>query len=113
MYNILCALYFPSMANKQFIHSKAYNFIKSYLFVVLTIHQASKQRFDTEDEFKVRAYAAVVKLQSYDPDCVKAWTLICNVSRNGTQMSSIMDLTKYSFVVLHALITLLTAFNTL
>jgi hypothetical protein len=45
--------------------------------------QESKQRFDGEEAFKARAYAAVVKLQSYEPDFVKAWTLICDVSRAG------------------------------
>ncbi|ELU08913.1 hypothetical protein CAPTEDRAFT_159812 [Capitella teleta] len=49
---------------------------------LMAFYRESKQRFDNEEEFKVRAYASVVKLQSYDPDCVKAWTLICDVSRN-------------------------------
>lgn len=40
-------------------------------------------RFDSDEEFKKRAYAAVVKLQSYETDFVKAWTLICNESRRG------------------------------
>lgn len=40
-------------------------------------------RFDSDEEFKKRAYAAVVKLQSYEPDYVKAWTLICDESRSG------------------------------
>jgi len=45
--------------------------------------QESKVRFDSDEDFKKRAYSAVVKLQSYEPDFVKAWTLICNESRRG------------------------------
>ena len=40
-------------------------------------------RFDSDDDFKKRAYSAVVKLQNYEPDYVKAWTLICDESRRG------------------------------
>ena len=45
-------------------------------------------RFDNEPEFKKLAYEAVVKLQSYEPDYVKAWTLICDVSSKGKPWSS-------------------------
>jgi len=45
--------------------------------------QESKVRFDSDEDFKKRAYSAVVKLQSYELDYVKAWTLICDESRNG------------------------------
>ena len=43
-------------------------------------------RFDSDEEFKKRAYSAVVKLQSYEPDYVKAWTLICDESRRGNAL---------------------------
>lgn len=45
--------------------------------------QESKRRFDTEEEFKKRAYQCVVLLQSRNPDFIKAWNLICDVSRRG------------------------------
>lgn len=45
--------------------------------------QESKRRFDTEEEFKKRAYQCVVLLQSKNPDFIKAWKLICDVSRKG------------------------------
>ena len=45
--------------------------------------QESKVRFDSDEDFKKRAYSAVVKLQNYEPDYVKAWTLICDESRRG------------------------------
>uniref|UniRef100_A0A8C2S615 Arginine--tRNA ligase, cytoplasmic n=1 Tax=Capra hircus TaxID=9925 RepID=A0A8C2S615_CAPHI len=46
-------------------------------------YKESKKRFDTEEEFKKRAYQCVVLLQSKNPDIIKAWKLICDVSRQG------------------------------
>lgn len=43
-------------------------------------YKESKKRFDTEEEFKKRAYQCVVLLQSKNPDILKAWKLICDVS---------------------------------
>ncbi|VDD87793.1 unnamed protein product [Enterobius vermicularis] len=44
-------------------------------------YKESKKRFDEEPDFKVRALDCVVKLQSYEPDFVKAWKMICDISR--------------------------------
>ena len=46
-------------------------------------YKESKKRFDEDEDFKKRAYACVVKLQSFDPDIIKGWNLICDVSRKG------------------------------
>jgi arginyl-tRNA synthetase len=46
-------------------------------------YKESKKRFDEDEDFKKRAYACVVKLQSFDPDIIKGWKLICDVSRKG------------------------------
>ncbi|XP_026541098.1 arginine--tRNA ligase, cytoplasmic [Notechis scutatus] len=48
-------------------------------------YKESKRRFDTEEEFKKRAYHCVVLLQSKSPDIIKAWNLICDVSRKEFQ----------------------------
>ncbi|XP_055535392.1 probable arginine--tRNA ligase, cytoplasmic [Wyeomyia smithii] len=48
-------------------------------------YKESKARFDSDEEFKKRAYSCVVKLQSGDPASLKAWTLICDVSRREFQ----------------------------
>uniref|UniRef100_A0A9J7YX77 Arginine--tRNA ligase, cytoplasmic n=1 Tax=Cyprinus carpio carpio TaxID=630221 RepID=A0A9J7YX77_CYPCA len=48
-------------------------------------YKESKKRFDEDEEFKRRAYQCVVKLQSKEPDFIKAWNLICDVSRNEFQ----------------------------
>ncbi|XP_068456876.1 arginine--tRNA ligase, cytoplasmic [Clinocottus analis] len=48
-------------------------------------YKESKKRFDEEDDFKKRAYQCVVRLQSKEPDFIKAWNLICDVSRREFQ----------------------------
>ncbi|KAI5638469.1 tRNA synthetases class I (R) domain-containing protein [Phthorimaea operculella] len=48
-------------------------------------YKESKKRFDEDEEFKKRAYACVVKLQSGQPDYTAAWELICDVSRKEFQ----------------------------
>ena len=40
-------------------------------------------RFDNESDFKKLAYEAVVHLQNYEANYVKAWKLICEVSSRG------------------------------
>jgi len=44
-------------------------------------YKESKIRFDSDEEFKKRAYSCVVRLQSHEADIIKAW-LICDASRN-------------------------------
>ncbi|XP_033111883.1 arginine--tRNA ligase, cytoplasmic-like [Anneissia japonica] len=44
-------------------------------------YKESKKRFDDDADFKKRAYECVVKLQSKDPNYIKAWNLICDISR--------------------------------
>lgn len=48
-------------------------------------YKESKQRFDEDEEFKKKAYAAVVQLQSFEPNHKKAWEIICGVSRKEFQ----------------------------
>ena len=48
---------------------------------LMAFYKQSKARFDADEEFKKRAYASVVKLQAHDEDHLKAWNLICDVSR--------------------------------
>jgi arginyl-tRNA synthetase len=48
---------------------------------LMAFYKESKKRFDEDAEFKKRAYECVVKLQSHDKDHIKAWNLICDVSR--------------------------------
>ncbi|KAK0042697.1 arginine--tRNA ligase cytoplasmic [Biomphalaria pfeifferi] len=43
-------------------------------------YQESKKRFDSDEEFKRRAYDYVVKLQSKDPFTYKAWKIIYDIS---------------------------------
>jgi len=52
---------------------------------LMSFYKQSKARFDTDEEFKSRAYACVVKLQAHEEDYLKAWNLICDVSRKEFQ----------------------------
>ena len=47
-----------------------------------TFYKASKKRFDAEEDFKKRAQENVVKLQSGDEEFLKAWNILCDVSRS-------------------------------
>ena len=47
-------------------------------------YRESKKRFDSDENFKKRAYNCVVKLQGNDLEVHQAWNLICDVSRKGT-----------------------------
>lgn len=55
--------------------------------LLLLLLQESKKRFDEEEDFKKRAYQCVVRLQSKEPDFIKGWNLICDVSRRGKHNS--------------------------
>jgi arginyl-tRNA synthetase len=46
-----------------------------------TYYKAAKNRFDSDPAFKKLSQETVVKLQAYDEVCIKAWKMICNVSR--------------------------------
>ncbi|KAJ9575529.1 hypothetical protein L9F63_007599 [Diploptera punctata] len=48
---------------------------------LMVFYKESKKRFDEDPDFKQRAYNCVVKLQNMDSDYIKAWQLICDVSR--------------------------------
>ncbi|KAL7572757.1 hypothetical protein ACA910_009021 [Epithemia clementina (nom. ined.)] len=44
-------------------------------------YKNAKQRFDESPEFKKQSQLNVVQLQSGDPDCLRIWKLLCDVSR--------------------------------
>uniref|UniRef100_UPI00398EADD2 arginine--tRNA ligase, cytoplasmic isoform X2 n=1 Tax=Pristiophorus japonicus TaxID=55135 RepID=UPI00398EADD2 len=48
-------------------------------------YKESKKRFDEDEAFKKRAYECVVQLQSHNPEIIKAWNMICDVSRKEFQ----------------------------
>ena len=45
-------------------------------------YQNAKKRFDADETFKKTAQENVVKLQSGDEHCIKAWKMLCQLSRN-------------------------------
>jgi len=52
---------------------------------LMAFYKQSKARFDSDEAFKARAYACVVKLQAHEQDYMEAWRLICDVSRKEFQ----------------------------
>lgn len=44
-------------------------------------YKESKVRFDGDAVFKKRAYSMVVRLQAHEPEIIKAWELICDISK--------------------------------
>ncbi len=48
---------------------------------LMTWYKASKKKFDEDPEFKKRAQLEVVRLQGGNPESLKAWKMICAISR--------------------------------
>jgi arginyl-tRNA synthetase len=48
-------------------------------------YRASKKRFDEDETFKASARKEVVALQGGDPESLKAWEIICDISRKSFQ----------------------------
>ncbi len=58
---------------------------KTDLSSLMTWYRASKVKFDQDPEFKKRAQQQVVLLQSGDSASLKAWQMICEISRRAFQ----------------------------
>jgi len=48
---------------------------------LVLLYKAAKQRFDKDEDFKVRAREGVVKLQAGDEESLNAWEALCAASR--------------------------------
>lgn len=86
---------FPSYATETPPIGDLQAFYKVSYFIgcfTSSIFQESKKRFDEDEVFKRRAYDCVVKLQNHDPEITNAWTLICDVSRQGLSHVSVVCL---------------------
>lgn len=55
------------------------------LLNLMNYYKASKARFDADPEFKKRSQREVVELQSDNPHNLKAWQIICDISRKAYQ----------------------------
>jgi arginyl-tRNA synthetase len=61
-------------------------------------YKEAKKRFDEEEDFKTRSREAVVRLQSGSEDELKAWKMICDVSRaQFEQIYKRLDVTNNEF----------------
>lgn len=57
-------------------------------------YKASKARFDENPEFKKRSQLEVVALQGGNPDSLKAWEMICGISRKAyNEIYALLDVT--------------------
>jgi arginyl-tRNA synthetase len=55
------------------------------IFTLMQWYKESKKRFDADPEFKKRSQLQVVALQSGDSSALKAWKIICDISRKSYQ----------------------------
>lgn len=55
------------------------------LLSLMGYYKASKARFDADSTFKKSSQMEVVELQSGNPDSLKAWRIICEISRKAYQ----------------------------
>lgn len=58
-----------------------------------TFYRQAKQKFDTDADFKEASRQAVIDLQAGDPDTIKAWKIVCELSsRSYRKMYDLMGL---------------------
>ena len=63
-----------------------------------TFYKESKQRFDSDEEFKLKAQQYVVKLQSGDEKLLKGWKVLCDISRQFfNKVYEILDISVEEF----------------
>ncbi len=55
------------------------------LEALMAWYRAAKGKFDADPDFKKRSQLEVVRLQAGDPETLRAWKLICEISRRGFQ----------------------------
>lgn len=58
---------------------------KTTLPLLMAMYKKSKEKFDKEPDFKRSSQLEVVALQSGEKSALKAWELICDISRNAYQ----------------------------
>jgi arginyl-tRNA synthetase len=66
---------------------------------LVTLYKAAKQRFDKDDDFKVRSREGVVKLQAGDAEALAAWESLCEASRFEYQKVSNLKQIVYFDIV--------------
>lgn len=57
----------------------------THLETLMQWYREAKQRFDRDPDFKKRSQREVVHLQSGNTEAMRAWKLICDISRKGFQ----------------------------
>ena len=62
-----------------------------------TFYRQAKKRFDEDEDFRDASRQAVVELQAGDEDTIKAWKIVCELSRRSYK--KIYDLMKLSPII--------------
>ena len=62
-----------------------------------TFYRQAKKRFDEDEDFRDASRQAVVELQAGDEDTIKAWQIVCELSRRSYK--KIYDLMKLSPII--------------
>ncbi|KAJ4708553.1 Arginine-tRNA ligase [Melia azedarach] len=73
-FGMLIEFLFDEFPNSEDVNETAIGQLQDF-------YKKSKQRFDSDSEFKERAQRAVVRLQSGEPKYHQAWAQICEMSR--------------------------------
>ncbi|MBD1909955.1 MULTISPECIES: arginine--tRNA ligase [unclassified Leptolyngbya] len=63
-----------------------------------SFYRAAKKRFDEDEKFQEVARQSVVELQAGDPETLRAWQIVCDLSNSTNQ--KIFDLMKLSPLIL-------------
>jgi len=58
---------------------------KTDLSSLMHWYRSAKKKFDEDAEFKNRSQLEVVRLQSRDPESIRIWKMICDISRQSFQ----------------------------
>ncbi|XP_028109222.1 arginine--tRNA ligase, chloroplastic/mitochondrial-like isoform X3 [Camellia sinensis] len=77
-FGMLIEFLFEKFPNVVVVNDQAIGDLKAF-------YKASKQRFDSDLEFKERAQQAVVSLRGGEEKYWKAWVQICEINRRGYQ----------------------------
>jgi arginyl-tRNA synthetase len=59
---------------------------------LMSWYRASKEKFDADEAFKIRSRQAVVALQAGDPEALRLWKIICDISQKAfEEVYSLLD----------------------
>ena len=78
---LVCFIAYMKEQAPQVLHGEE----QTDLTHLVACYRASKGHFDGDTDFKKRAQQEVIELQRGDPAALKAWEIICQISRRAYQ----------------------------